>query len=379
MQTVAIAGATGSIGQQTLDVIRAHPEQFRVVALSGHSNVKELSELSYEFQPEFVVAGTDADLNEVSFGNTEVEIGAEGLVKLASSADIVVNAVVGFAGLDITLAGLSAGKRVALANKESMVAAGSIVNELLTRGTGELIPVDSEHSAIFQALGRSTSPVKELLLTSSGGPFRATAKSALTHVSIEDALAHPKWNMGAKISIDSSTMMNKALEVIEAHELFGVSYDQIRVVVHPEAVMHSAVTFSDGSTIAQLSNPAMTLPIAVALFYPERATTDFASFDWSATSTLHFEAPDLERFPALGLGYEAGRRGGLVPAALNAANEVAVAAFLDDSIAWLEIFEVVRETIESTPDGQIHTAEDVRNADTDARRRAQAIVMRKRR
>jgi 1-deoxy-D-xylulose-5-phosphate reductoisomerase len=289
--------------------------------------------------------------------------------------------VVGFAGLGVTLAALGAGKRLALANKESLIAGGPVVRRVREApGAGELIPVDSEHCAVHQCL-RSQHPgglagewVTRIVLTASGGPFRGRQRADLAGVTIEDALAHPTWSMGPKITVDSSTLMNKGLEVIEAHELFGVDYDDIEVVVHPQSIVHSMVEFTDGATIAQLSLPDMRLPIAYALTYPERARTAFGRIDWTDLGRLDFEAPDLEAFPCLGLAYEAGRAGELAPATLNGANEVAVAAFLEGRIRWTAIPDVLNEVLARHDGGSADSVDAVIDADRRSREAAQAVI-----
>jgi len=299
------------------------------------------------------------------------------LAALVDAADIVVNGVTGFAGLPVTITALRQGKRLALANKESLIAAGPVVQPLRSVPGAELVPVDSEHCAVHQCLRTSAEPAREvarIVLTASGGPFRGRRREELASISVEQALAHPTWTMGPKITIDSSTLMNKGLEVIEAHELFGTPYDGIEVVVHPQSVVHSMVEFTDGATIAQLSLPDMRLPIAYALAHPARATTPFGRLDWSALGRLDFEPPDLATFRALPLAYAAGRAGGSAPAALSAANEVAVQAFLDGRIGWDAIPDVC-EAVLSRHDGAMPaTVDDVIAADGVARALAQAEI-----
>ena len=378
--TVSIAGSTGSIGTQTLDVVAAEPERFDVVALGAGSSVGLLVEQARRWSPQVVAIGDAslaAGLQAALPTGIEVVAGPEALASIASMGEVCVNGVVGFAGLGVTMAALQAGRRLALANKESLIAAGPVVRRVREQpGAGELIPVDSEHCAVHQSL-RAQDPgsqagewVARIVLTASGGPFRGRSRADLQDVTVQDALAHPTWSMGPKITIDSSTLMNKGLEVIEAHELFGVGYDSIEVVVHPQSIVHSMVEFTDGATIAQLSLPDMRLPIAYALAYPERAATPFGRIDWADLGRLDFEPPDLEAFPCLGLANEAGRLGETAPAALNAANEVAVAAFLDGRIRWTSIPDVLSEVL-SRHDGAI--AESV-DAVVDADRRARALA-----
>src|SRR6478752_1713952 len=309
---VVILGSTGSIGTQALDVVSRHRNDYRVVALAAGSNTELLARQAAAFD-------VPADLARACAGN------ADALAELAAhpEADVVLNAVVGFAGLPATLAALNAGKRLALANKESLIAAGPVVAKARAAGGGEIVPVDSEHSAVWQCLrsGRNTE-VARIILTASGGPFRGRTRDDLEHVTVAEALAHPTWNMGAKITVDSSTLMNKGLEVIEAHELFGVGFDQIDVVVHPQSVVHSMVEFVDGATIAQLSMPDMRLPIALALAAPNRLPDPYGAIDWATIGSLTFEVPDRATFRGLDLAYQAGRAGGTAPAILSAANEI---------------------------------------------------------
>lgn len=371
MTTVAILGATGSIGSQTIDVVRAEPERFRITALAAWSSVDLLAALAREFKPEVVAIGNQ-DLAgrlkmEVPKG-TEVLMGAEGYAELATRAEVVVNGIVGFAGLGVTLSALSSGRRLALANKESLIAAGPLVQPLRSTPGAELIPVDSEHCALHQCL-RASDPegqaqhLHQLVLTASGGPFRGWSSAKLQEVTIEEALAHPTWAMGPKITVDSSTLMNKGLEVIEAHELFGVDYKKIEVVVHPESIVHSMATFTDGTTIAQLSEPDMRLPIAYALAYPERISTPFGSIDWGTTKSLHFEPPDRANFPCLDLAYSAGETGETAPAWMNGANEAAVDAFLSGRIPWSEIARLIESAMNRYDGAVAESVEAVVRAD----------------
>ncbi len=361
---VAILGSTGSIGTQALDVLSHHRDEYRVVALAAGRDSDLLARQAAEFgvPREHVRACAD-------------DPGALAALASLPEADVVLNAVVGFAGLPVTMAALEAGKRLALANKESLIAAGPVVAKARAAGGGEIIPVDSEHSAVWQCLrGGRASEVARIVLTASGGPFRGRTREQLREVTIADALAHPTWNMGAKITIDSSTLMNKGLEVIEAHELFDVGFDRIDVVVHPQSVVHSMVEFCDGATIAQLSMPDMRLPIALALGAPDRLPVPYGAIDWATLGRLDFEVPDLETFPCLALAYEAGRLGGTAPAILSAANEVAVDAFLGGRIAWTEIAAVVAEVL-SAGAGTADEIGDVLEADRRARERAAAVAV----
>ncbi|MEX2292872.1 MAG: 1-deoxy-D-xylulose-5-phosphate reductoisomerase [Acidimicrobiales bacterium] len=383
--TVSIAGSTGSIGTQTLDVLAGEPDRFEVVALGAARSVDQLAEQAQRWTPK-VVAIADPTLASalealVPLG-TEVVAGPDALADIAGLGDVCVNGVVGFAGLGVTLAAVHAGKRLALANKESLIAGGPVVRRARdAAGAGELVPVDSEHCAIHQCL-RAQHPgalagewVDRIVLTASGGPFRGRSRAELAGVSIDDALAHPTWSMGPKITIDSSTLMNKGLEVIEAHELFGVDYDQIQVVVHPQSIIHSMVEFTDGATIAQLSLPDMRLPIAYALAYPDRIGTPFGRIDWATLRHLDFEPPDLDAFPCLGLAYAAGRAGELAPATLNAANEAAVASFLNGRIPWSMIPAVLAEVLDRHDGGPADSVDAVIEADRVARSMAEAIIV----
>jgi 1-deoxy-D-xylulose-5-phosphate reductoisomerase len=362
---VAILGSTGSVGTQALDVVRNHRDDYEVVALAAGRNTELLAAQATEF-------GVPADRARSCIDEPDT------LAELAAlpEADVVLNAVVGFAGLPATVAALRHGKRLALANKESLISGGPVVNAVRAEGGGEIVPVDSEHSALYQALraGR-TSEVRRLILTASGGPFRGSTREELAFVTVADALKHPTWDMGAKITIDSSTLMNKGLEVIEAHELFGTPFDRIEVVVHPQSVIHSMVEFVDGATIAQLSMPDMRLPIGLALGAPARLPEAFGAIDWTEVSQLTFEAPDLEAFPCLRLAYEAGRAGGGAPAVLSGANEVAVAAFLDGRVPWTAIAAVNAAALDAGT-GNVHDVADVLEADRVARERAAVAIER---
>jgi 1-deoxy-D-xylulose-5-phosphate reductoisomerase len=377
---VAIAGSSGSIGTQTLDVVRAERDRFEIVGLGVGSSIDVLIEQALEFRPKVVAVADPSRRAEVAERLPFADVVAE-MADLADAADVVVNAVVGFAGLPVTLRALRAGRRLALANKESLIAAAPVVAPLRAMAGAELIPVDSEHCAIHQCLRASARAVVEvarIVLTASGGPFRGRTAAELAHVTVDDALAHPTWSMGPKITVDSSTLMNKGLEVIEAHELFGVDYDRIEVVVHPQSIVHSMVEFTDAATIAQLSLPDMRLPIGYALAYPERIATPFGRIDWTTLGRLDFEAPDVDTFRCLALAYAAGRAGGTAPAWLNAANEVAVAAFLKGQIRWSAVAEVIDAALQ-THDGATATlVDDVIAADRKGRAAAaRAIETRK--
>ena len=375
---VAIAGSTGSIGVQTLDVVASSDGAYEVVALAAGSSATALIEQAKVHRPSLVAVADPVARAEVASALPWAEVTGD-LSDLAGTADVVVNAVVGFAGLPVTLATLREGRRLALANKESLIAAGPVVAPLRAVPGAEIVPVDSEHCAIHQCLrasGRPSHEVARLLLTASGGPFRGRSLDELRAVTVAEALRHPTWSMGPKITIDSSTLMNKGLEVIEAHELFGVGYDEIDVVVHPQSVVHSMVEFRDGSVIAQLSMPDMRLPIAYALGYPDRATVPYGRIDWSTMSHLDFAEPDVATFRCLSLAFAAGRVGGTAPAWLSAANEVAVAAFLDGALGWADIAAVIESAMDAH-DGAVPTSpEDVLAADAAARQAARTVLAR---
>jgi 1-deoxy-D-xylulose-5-phosphate reductoisomerase len=355
LKRLAILGSTGSIGQSTLAVVAAHPEDFTVAALAAGRNVEALAEQIRRFRPELVSVQDEAaarKLQEYLPGDGAPEIlwGPAGARAVAecSAADLVLSAMVGAVGLEPTLAAIEAGKPVALANKETLVAAGSLVMAAAQERGVPLIPVDSEHSAIFQAVhGQRREDVKKLWLTASGGPFRTWSRERLAQATPAQALKHPNWTMGRKITIDSATLMNKALEVIEASVLFSLPVDRVEVYVHPQSIIHSLVEFVDGSVLAQLGVPDMRLPIAYALSFPRRLPLNDASLDLGQVAALTFEAPDTDRFPGLKLGYEAARAGGTMPAVLNAANEVAVAAFLEGRLPFLGIPRTVAATMEA--------------------------------
>ncbi len=378
--SVAILGSTGSIGEQTLDVIDQSPDQFDVVALSAARSIDRLIEQARKYRPRLVIVDQPSDVATVAAalpGTTEVACGADGLTAAAEMADISVNAIVGFAGLPVTMASLAAGKRLALANKESLITAAPLVERVRSTEGASLIPVDSEHCAIFQCLhgiSGSDRSVRRLILTASGGPFRGRTAASLNEVTVAEALAHPTWSMGPKITVDSSTLMNKGLEVIEAHALFGTPFDQIDVVVHPQSIVHSMVEFSDGSTIAQLSNPDMRLPIGFALSYPDRLAVPFGSLDLLQATTLTFESPDRATFRCLDLAYAAGRLGGAAPAWLSAANEVAVDAFLEGRISWGQIAKIVETTLDFYSQDPLSSIDALIAADAQSRERARTVV-----
>ncbi|MGA9393858.1 MAG: 1-deoxy-D-xylulose-5-phosphate reductoisomerase [Azonexus sp.] len=387
-EKITILGATGSIGVSTLDVIRRHPDRYEVFALCAHTQIDKLFEQVREFKPVFAVVRDLALAEELGTRcsnaglPTMVRHGMPALVEMAAhpEVDSVMAAIVGAAGLEPTLAAAKAGKKILLANKEVLVMAGELFMHAVHEHGAVLLPVDSEHNAIFQSLpsdfsrGLSECGVRRILLTASGGPFRTTPRAALAEVTPEAACAHPNWVMGPKISVDSASMMNKGLEVIEAHWLFACTPEQIQVVVHPQSVIHSLVEYADGSVLAQLGNPDMRTPIAYALAYPERIDAGVPSLDLFQIARLDFEAPDFERFPCLQLAYAALRAGGTAPAILNAANEIAVAAFLGRRLPFLGIPRLIEATLAALPAGPEGSLGDVLAADADARRIATDLI-----
>ena len=353
MKKIALLGSTGSIGTQTLDVVRHYPNNFQVTALAASSNITRLEEQLREFKPKMAVVFNEAKALELKHNIRDLEVevlsGMDGLLAAATeeSADIVLTAVVGMIGIRPTIAAIEAGKDIALANKETLVTAGHLIMPLAKEKGVKILPVDSEHSAIFQCLqGENRGQIHKILLTASGGPFRGRTLDQMRDIQVEDALKHPNWVMGRKITIDSATMVNKGLEVIEARWLFDVGLDQIQVVVHPESVIHSAVEFDDSAVIAQLGTPDMRLPIQYALFYPDRKPLGGEWLDLFKLGTLHFEQPNLEVFRGLQLAYDALNIGGSMPTVFNAANEMAVAKFLDRKIKFLDIPEIIGEAME---------------------------------
>jgi 1-deoxy-D-xylulose-5-phosphate reductoisomerase len=369
---VAVLGSTGSIGTTALRVLDRQRARFRVTALTANSNGALLREQALKFSPAFVgMVESQADADDAWMSGTEALISAA----TRDDVDIVLNAIVGAAGLDATLAALEGGKRVALANKETLVIAGDLVRQACAAGSGELIPVDSEHSAILQCItGHPTSAVRRVVLTASGGPFRGWSAERLASATVDDALRHPTWQMGRKITIDSATLANKALEVIEAHFLFGLPYDRIEVVVHPQSVVHSFVEFIDGSVVAQMSVPTMELPVLYALTHPERVADDgVPAFDPVKLSPMTYEPVDHERFPALRLGISAGVTGGVAPAVFNAANECAVAAFLAGRIRFPDIPRGISSALDKLSGMPAGTREQLLAADAAARRHVQEM------
>ncbi|HEY0586526.1 MAG TPA: 1-deoxy-D-xylulose-5-phosphate reductoisomerase [Pseudoduganella sp.] len=388
MQRITILGATGSIGVSTLDVIARHPDRYSVYALTAHSRVEELAAQCIQFRPARAVVGSAAAADQLGAllratgCRTEVEWGEAALcaVSAAAETDAVMAAIVGAAGLAPTLAAARAGKKVMLANKEALVMSGQLFMDAVAESGAVLLPIDSEHNAIFQCLpqnyGRvpAAAGVTKILLTASGGPFLKRDVATLENVTPDEACKHPKWVMGRKISVDSATMMNKGLEVIEAHWLFGAPAEQIEVVIHPQSVIHSMVSYNDGSVLAELGNPDMRTPIAHALAYPERVASGVAQLDLTQVGTLQFEKPDFNRFPCLALAFEALRAGGTAPALLNAANEVAVQAFLDERIGFRRIDRVIAQVMEELPHGAASSIEAVMAQDALARAAAERII-----
>lgn len=386
VRRVALLGATGSIGRQVRAVVADHPERLELVGMAAAARVEDLARAACE-------GGVRRSLRWLNVGSPEardhllsllprdlaaslqVTVGDEGLVEMARSpqVDVVVVAVVGFAGLAPTLAALRAGKRVALATKESLVVGGALVREAQREGGGELLPVDSEHSALWQLLDGGRGPAERIYLTASGGPFRSASREEMARATVAETLRHPTWSMGPKITVDSATLMNKGFEVIEARWLFDMSWDRIDVVVHPESLVHAMVAWPDGSMTAQLAVPDMRLPVERALLYPERAAGSVPALDPTRLGSLHFEAVDRQRFPLLEAAYAAGRRGGTFPAVLNAADEVAVQAFLEGRLRLLEIEQVVLETLERHEGEDVSDLEQVREADRWARQEAAGL------
>jgi 1-deoxy-D-xylulose-5-phosphate reductoisomerase len=379
MTSVAVLGSTGSIGTQTIDVVGSEPDRFRITALGARSSVRTLAEQAHAVRPDVVALADESlavELRDLLPPGVALEAGEDAFAAISTDADVVVNGVVGFAGLPVTLAALRAGRRLALANKESLIAAGPVVAEARLTPGAELVPVDSEHCAVHQCLRSADGDrrLAQIVLTASGGPFRGRSADELASVTVEQALAHPTWSMGPKITVDSSTLVNKGLEVIEAHELFGVDYDRIDVVVHPQSIVHSMATFTDGATIAQLSLPDMRLPIGYALAYPDRIGTPFGRMDFSRACTLDFEPPDRATFRGLDLAYDAGRSGGTAPAWLSAANEVAVDGFLSGAIAWADIAGVIAAAMDRWDGAAADSLDAVLDADGRARASAEELL-----
>jgi len=385
MLNVTILGSTGSIGCNTLEVIRLHPDKYTITALTAGKNLDKLFEQCLEFKPEYAVI-LDPEMGKVladklKLHNVPTKVLSKSsdlaFVATLKHVDIVMSAIVGSSGLLPTLAAIKAGKKVLLANKESLVAGGKIINQALKDcKAAKLIPVDSEHSAIFQSLplNYSVAEINKIILTASGGPFRNFTKEQLCNVTPEQAIKHPNWCMGKKISVDSSTLMNKGLEVIEAYWLFGVGLDKIDVVVHPQSIIHSMVEYVDSSIVAQLGTADMKTPIAYALSYPERIASGSKRLDFMTTPTLTFEKPDYDRFPCLQLAFDALRAGGVAPAVLNAANEVAVSAFLDHKIKFYDINALISQTMSNFAQHDYNSVEEIINIDQQARKFTSSII-----
>jgi 1-deoxy-D-xylulose-5-phosphate reductoisomerase len=388
MQNITILGSTGSIGTSTLDVVARHPERYQVYALTAYRQVELLFKQCVQFKPKFAVLLDDAAVVQLRARVKDAGLAVEVLsgvaaleqVSVASEVDAVMAAIVGAAGLRPTLAAARAGKKILLANKETLVLAGNVFMDAVRTSGSALLPIDSEHNAIFQSLphgydgNMQRNGVRRILLTASGGPFRNTPLVELQDVTPEQACAHPNWVMGRKISVDSATMMNKGLEVIEAHWLFNAAADDIQVVVHPQSVIHSLVEYVDGSVLAQLGNPDMRTPIAYGLAYPERIDSGVGALDLFKVARMDFVAPDFERFPCLALAYDALRAAGTAPAILNAANEVAVEAFLNKQIAFLDIPKIIAKVLNQLPVCAVHELDDVLAADAQARVAASALL-----
>ena len=381
MKQIAILGSTGSIGTQTLDVVRQHPDKFSVYALSAHRSVDLLIQQALEFNPAVVCIADETCYRPLCEALSDLPIrvlaGEKALAEMVTmpAIDVVVAAMVGYAGLRPTIEAIKAKKTIALANKETLVVAGEIIERLAKRYKVDILPVDSEHSAIFQSLvGEDMGSVEKLLLTASGGPFRNFTLEQMQHVTAAEALRHPNWEMGAKITIDSASMMNKGFEVIEARWLFDIPVDKIQVLVHPQSVVHSAVQFVDGSVKAQLGTPDMRMPIQYALTYPERWMSDVPRLDLFATQSLTFEEPDFKRFPNLALAYEAMNKGGNMPCVLNAANEVVNLAFREGKCGFLQMSDVIAQTMEKTMFITEPTYDDYVQTDAEARRIAAKLI-----
>jgi len=380
-KNIVLLGSSGSIGRSTLDVVRKHPEELKILALAANSNIELLVEQFHEFRPKYVCLvetklyrALNARLKHES---VQILSGKEEMIELAAldDADIVVNAVVGAAGLLASIATVKLKKILALANKESMVAAGPLLNNLARKSGARIIPIDSEHSAIFQIFeSKKPSEVKNIILTASGGPFLMLPLDKFADIKLEQALKHPTWKMGKKITIDSATLVNKGLEIIEAVNLFEVPTGKVKVVIHPQSIVHSMVEFVDSSTLAQLSYPDMRMPITYALFWPDRRNSHFGAMDFTKPTNLTFEPPDFNRFPALKLAFAVSLKGGTTPAVFNAANEIAVGAFLNKAISFVDIVRVIEETVTEIESIDEPELEDILNADKLARNRAERMI-----
>ncbi|NRG32707.1 1-deoxy-D-xylulose-5-phosphate reductoisomerase [Niallia circulans] len=380
MKYISLLGATGSIGMQTLDVIKSHPDMFELVAFSSGKNIELTRKIIQEFRPQLVSVAEKKDYEQLKqiFPDICFSYGLDGLIEAAvfDKADILVNAVIGSVGLHPTLQAIEAGKVIAIANKETLVTAGHIVMDAAAKYNVPVLPVDSEHSAIFQCLqGENPKNIERLIITASGGSFRDFSRKELEQVTVDDALNHPNWSMGAKITIDSATMMNKGLEVIEAHWLFGLPYEKIDVLLHKESIIHSMVEFHDSSVIAQLGTPDMRIPIQYALSFPERlAAANGKKLDLAAIGKLHFQPMDLERFRCLHFAFEAGKAGGTLPTVLNAANEVAVQKFLNQEISFLQIEDLIEKALNSHQNILNPSLEVIQEIDLETRKRVSTLL-----
>ncbi|MEQ8525497.1 1-deoxy-D-xylulose-5-phosphate reductoisomerase [Gracilimonas sp.] len=378
-QKLAILGSTGSIGTQALEIVRQHPDKFEIVALTANSNWELLAEQVKEFRPKYTLISDEDHYQDFkkTVSDAEVLTGAENLPAIASleEVDTVLNSLVGFAGFESTLEAIRSGKKVALANKESLVVGGELIIAELKKSDAELIPVDSEHSAMLQCLvGESMDDIEKIIITASGGPFRELSKEQMQKVTVEQALDHPNWSMGAKITIDSSTMMNKGLEIIEAHWLFDIPVDKIEPVIHPQSIIHSMITFTDGSSKAQLGLPDMKVPIIYALSYPERLPLDTPRMNWKEVQNLTFEPVDFDKFPCVKLAMDSITKGGYAPAVLNAANEVAVERFLNKEIGYIHIPEIVKESLANIELNDSLNTETLKEIDKETRKFAHSII-----
>ncbi len=381
MRNIVLLGSSGSIGNSTLDVVRKFPDRLKIKALAVNSNIELLISQYHEFKPEYICVVDESFLSRLksALSHEPVQIlsGKDEMIQLSAlaDADIVVNAIVGAAGLLASIETIKSKKTLALANKESLVTGGPLFPSLLEKSGAKILPIDSEHSAIFQALeSRNMAEVKNLILTASGGPFRDLPKEKFAEITLEQALNHPTWKMGPKITIDSATLANKGLEVIEALNLFNISVDKIKVVVHPQSIVHSMVEFVDSSILAQMSRPDMRMPITYALFWPERVESEFGQLDFSSGLDLSFEPPDFDKFPALRLAFEAARTGGTAPAIYNAANEIAVDAFLKKTISFVDITRTIDETLSQVEVAGRPSLDDIWEADARAREYAKEMT-----
>ncbi|HKL18085.1 MAG TPA: 1-deoxy-D-xylulose-5-phosphate reductoisomerase [Halalkalibaculum sp.] len=378
-QNLVILGSTGSIGEQALDIVDEHSDRFNVLALSCNTNWRKLAEQVNRFHPQYALLCDSENFHDFSAAltvDTEILVGSDALGELATleKADVILNSLVGFSGFEPTCKALKAGKKVALANKESLVVGGAIINRLLKEYSGRLVPVDSEHSAMLQCLvGESNESINKLIITASGGPFREWTLEQMKDITVKDALNHPNWSMGSKITIDSATMMNKGLEIIEAYWLFDLPLSKIEAVVHPQSIVHSVIEFVDGSSKAQLGPPTMKVPILYALTYPDRISMNAPTLDWREAFDLNFEPVDYEKFPCIKLAIDAIEEGGFKPAVLNAANEVAVERFLNEEIPYIGISNIIETCLERSHSQEELTIQTLKEIDQEARELALTI------